>query len=111
MMGKRSSPGKSAKSPKKKRNGLQLACARSMSTSHVVHEEEDSQNTKKRCLSNVAQSSDEEDSASANIQDHRVHPQSTGPTNVVTRSETQDTNSFQDHHTSQMKKFSVSVVT
>ena len=109
MVGKRSSPDKSAKSPKKKRNGLQLACTRSMSTSHMVHEEEDSQNTKKRCLSNVAQSSNEEDSASINGQDHRVHPRSAGPMNVVTRSETQDTNSFQDHHTlSDEEVFSVS---
>ena len=100
VVGRRSSPGKSTKSPKKKRNGLQLACASSMSTSHMVHEEEDTQNTKMRCLSDMVESSNEEDSASTN-------PRITGPTNVETRSETQDKNSFQDHHTLSDEVFSV----
>ena len=57
----------------------------------------------------MAQSSDEEDSVSANGQGHQVHPQSTGPTNAETRSETQDKNSFQDHHTlSDEEVFSIS---
>ena len=99
MVRKRLSTGKSTNSPMKKRCSLQLACTRSMSTSHIVHEEKDSQNTKKRHLSDVAQSSNKQDSVSANIQDHRVHPQSTGLTHTVTRAEIQDTNSFQDHHT------------
>ena len=91
------------------KSGLQLTCVRSMSTSHIVHEEEDSQNTKKRHLLDVAQSSNEEDSASANVQDHQVRPQSTGLTHMVTRAEIQDTNSFQDHHTlSDEEVFSVS---
>ena len=42
-------PTLATKSPKKKRHSLQIACASSMSTSHVAHgEEEDTQNTKKR---------------------------------------------------------------
>ena len=49
MVGRRTSPGKSTKSPKKKRHSFQIACASSMLTSHVAHEEEeDTQNSKKR---------------------------------------------------------------
>ena len=41
MVGRRTSPGKSTKSPKKKRHSLQIACASSMSTSNVAHKEEE----------------------------------------------------------------------
>ena len=101
MVGRRSSPGKSTRSPKKIRHSLQIACASSMSTLHMAHEEkEDTQNTKKRRLSEVALSSDEECSASTN-------PQSSGPMKAETRSETQDKNSFQDHHTLPNEVFSM----
>ena len=101
MIGRRTSPGKSAKSPKKKRHSLPIACASSMSTSHVLQEEgEGMQNSKKRRLSEVALSSDEEGSAGTN-------PQGVGQTKIETKSETQSRRPFQDHHTLQDEVFRV----
>ena len=98
MVGRRSSPGKSAKSPRKKKSGLQLAaCARSLSMSQITTEEEESKNTKKRQLSEVACSSDDGDNASTDQGEHQTPLQDVRAMHADTGRERQYPKCFQDH--------------